>query len=146
MVLGCVCDTMRDVAECPSCSAALPSNKAKFCPRCGAALGAAGVHAGAADQTTKVRAAGPSSPLTPAEKIAPPRTPPRPIVTEIPPSAKSIRLERRGSLLNRYVLGSIAVILAGALCAGDGHLVTGSILLFIGLPTLLISTVRSLAR
>jgi hypothetical protein len=85
-------------------------------------------------------------PRIPGDKLAPPAGPHFILPTPLPPSAKPIRLEKRGSLFNRYVLGSIALILTGALFAGDGEMVIGSILLFIGLPSLLISTVRSLAK
>jgi hypothetical protein len=64
----------------------------------------------------------------------------------VAPSAKPIRIEKRGSLLNPFFLGSVALVLAGALVAGEGQLRAGIILLAIGLPSLIISTVRSLVR
>jgi hypothetical protein len=62
------------------------------------------------------------------------------------PSAKPIRIEKRGSLLNPFFIGSIAMVVVGALVAGEGHLRAGILLLAIGLPSLLISTLRSLVR
>jgi hypothetical protein len=62
------------------------------------------------------------------------------------PSAKPIRIEKRGSLLNPLVIGSIAMVVGGALVAGEGHLRAGILLLAIGLPSLLISTLWSLVR
>ena len=59
---------------------------------------------------------------------------------------KPIRIEKRGSLLNPFFLGSMAIVIAGALLAGEGKVKIGTILLAIGLPSLLISTVRSLVR
>lgn len=59
---------------------------------------------------------------------------------------KPIRIEKRGSLLNPFFLGSVVLVLAGALLAGEGQLRAGTILLAIGLPSLLISTIRSLVR
>jgi hypothetical protein len=40
----------------------------------------------------------------------------------------------------------MAIVIAGALLAGEGKVKIGTILLAIGLPSLLISTVRSLVR
>ena len=62
------------------------------------------------------------------------------------PSAKPIRIEKRGSLLNPFFIGSIAIVVGGALLAGEGHLRAGILLLAIGLPSLLISTLWSLVR
>ena len=141
--------------ECPNCSIALTSGKAQFCPRCGAALPKAGVSsapkATMADrsvgtQTGNVAKGGHNSP-PPVQKGSPAtqlNAPDASLVTA--PSAKPIRIEGRGSLLNPFFFGSIAMVVVGALLAGEGHVRIGVLLLVIGLPSLLISTLRSLVR
>lgn len=116
----------QDVILCPTCSAALPVGKAKYCPRCGTALPGAVVSS------------------TP-ETAIPGRTYAKTPVT-LPPHKRPIRIEQRGSLLNPFFLGSATIVLAGALLAGEGQLRFGTILLALGLPSLLIFTIRSLVR
>jgi hypothetical protein len=48
--------------------------------------------------------------------------------------------------MNPFFIGSVALVLAGTLVAGEGQLRIGMILLAIGLPALVIATVRSLVR
>jgi hypothetical protein len=150
------------VIECPNCSIALTSGKAQYCPRCGAALPTrAGVSSGApkathADrsvetQTGNVAKGGPNSPPPvpkgthlPAAAIGQPKALDASLGTA--PSAKPILVEKRGTLLNPFVIGSIAMVVGGALLAGEGHLRAGILLLAIGLPSLLISTLWSLVR
>lgn len=62
------------------------------------------------------------------------------------PAAKPIRLEKRGTLINPFFIGSVALVLVGTLVAAEGQLRIGIILLAIGLPALLITTARSLVR
>ena len=116
----------QDVVQCPTCSAALPVGKAKYCPRCGAALPGAVV-----SSTPETATPGRTSAKTPVT-ISPHKIP--------------IRIEQRGSLLNPYFLGSATIVIAGALLAGEGQLRLGTVLLAVGLPSLLIFTVRSLVR
>jgi hypothetical protein len=75
--------------------------------------------------------------------------PPQPAGTALGAAAggrKPIRIEKRGSLLNPFFLGSIAIVIAGTLLAGEGKVTIGTVLLVIGVPSLLVSTVRSLVR
>ena len=115
-----------DVIQCPICSAALPGAKAKYCPRCGAALPEAGV-------SSTPKTANPGSTTTT-------------VPSTIPLHERPIRIERRGSLLNPFFLGSVAIVMFGALMAGEGQLTPGIIFLAIGLPSLLIATIWSLVR
>jgi hypothetical protein len=48
--------------------------------------------------------------------------------------------------MNGFFLTSAAAIFAGALLAAEGHVRLGLVLLALGVPSLLISTVRSLVR
>lgn len=168
---------MRTTASvCPNCSTALDVSKAKYCPRCGAAVTTAPRSADSTPQPTSQQHS-PPAPMTvptgasPREDAAatarggtqciPPVTSVRdasdlnaPATGRHAPSARSgprpaptpVHLEPRGSLRNPFFLGSVALVLAGALLAGDGQLRLGLILLALGLPSLLISTVRSLVR
>ena len=122
------------VQECPQCFRSLPSARAKFCPQCGATL--------------------PARPITQAPAAEQPRSaevlrqPPKEIdaAPRAAPVARPIRLEKRGSLLNPFFLTSVGVVLAGTLVAGEGELRIGMLLLGMGLPALLVATVRSLVR
>jgi hypothetical protein len=48
--------------------------------------------------------------------------------------------------MNGFFLTSAAVIVVGALLAAEGQLRVGLVLLALGVPSLLVSTVRSLVR
>lgn len=100
---------MGDAMQCPQCATALPDPRAKFCPRCGAAItgGAARSH---------------------------------------PPTVKPVHIEKRGTLWNPFFIVSVIFVVAGGLLAGHENFITGGALLAIGIPALLIATVRSLSR
>ena len=64
----------------------------------------------------------------------------------MPMHERPIRIEARGSLLNPFFLCSVAIVMIGALLAGEGQLTLGIVFLAIGLPSLLVATIRSLVR
>ena len=105
--------------SCPHCAAQLPNLKAKFCPRCGQTL--------------------PQGPVVPADQ---------PVASTEPFQAPPIRLEPRGNLVNPFFIGSVILVILGAVLAGEGEgfFVIGLVMLIIGLPSVLIATVRSLVR
>lgn len=67
-----------------------------------------------------------------------------------PPAASSgpppVHLAGRGSLWNVWFFVSAVILITGGLLAGFGQVKLGAILLAVGVPLLLIVTVRSLSR
>jgi hypothetical protein len=57
-----------------------------------------------------------------------------------------VHLAGRGSLWNPWFFLSAVILITGGLLAGFGQLLPGGILLAVGVPVLLIVTVRSLSR
>jgi hypothetical protein len=57
-----------------------------------------------------------------------------------------VHLAGRGSLWNVWFFLSAVILITGGLLAGFGQVKLGAILLAIGVPLLLIVTVRSLSR
>lgn len=57
-----------------------------------------------------------------------------------------MHLAGRGSLWNVWFFVSAVILITGGLLAGFGDVMPGGILLAIGVPLLLIVTVRSLSR
>ena len=57
-----------------------------------------------------------------------------------------VHLAGRGSLWNAWFFLSAVILITGGLLAGFGQVLPGGILLAVGVPVLLIVTVRSLSR
>ena len=60
------------------------------------------------------------------------------------PINEPIRLEKRGSLINPFFIISAGMVIAGTIIAGEGSVRVGLILLGIGLPLMVLSSVLSL--
>jgi hypothetical protein len=64
----------------------------------------------------------------------------------LPPELKPIHLEKRGTLINPFFAASVALVVCGALLAVEGTSRIGILVLAIGVPLLVVSTIRSVGR
>ena len=58
-------------------------------------------------------------------------------------TVKPIMLEKRGTLLNPWFGAGLAVVVAGTWLASLGHLRAAAVTILVGVPLLIIATVRS---
>ena len=59
---------------------------------------------------------------------------------------KPVHIQRTGSLFNIWFLGSVAMVVAGALCASEWNLRLGAALLAVGIVLTLVTAWRSVFR
>ena len=62
------------------------------------------------------------------------------------PGTKPVHIEHGGTLINPFFIVSVIIVVAGGLLAGHENYVLGGVLLVIGLPSLLVATVKTLSR